>query len=67
MAATDHSKRIAEIDAILQSGARSVSTDGLSISYDFEALERERRQLLAEDEANRMRRPVASNIYLGGF
>ena len=67
MAATDNSKRIAEIDEILRSGARSVSTDGLSVSYDFDTLREERRQLMEADTANRSRRPIASNINLSGF
>lgn len=63
----DHAERIAEIDEILRTGASSTSTDGTSVAFDFDALRRERRELMAEDDAMKGRRPVASTIYLGGF
>lgn len=63
----DHSERIAEIQEILRAGASSVTTDGTTVSYDFDELRRELRQLMAEDDAHKKRRPVAASIYLGGF
>jgi len=63
----DHSARIAEIQAILRAGAVSVATDGVSVTYDFAALRTELRQLMAEDDAQRGKRPIASSINLGSF
>ena len=63
----DNSARIAEIRATLQSGVRSSSVDGMSMSLDLESLRRELRRLEAEDGTAQTRRPVASSIYLGGF
>lgn len=63
----DHTARIAEIREILQRGVTTVSFDGVTVTYDFDALRRELRELMAEDEAQAGRRPVAQSIYLGGF
>lgn len=63
----DHSKRIREIREILQSGATSVSTDGTSVTFDFDELRKELRRLMNEDPAFQGRRPVAASINLGGF
>lgn len=61
----DHTARIAEIEAILRNGASQVSTDGTSVSYDFDALRKELRLLRAEDDRQKHRRPVAASINLG--
>ncbi len=63
----DHSTRIAEIREILQQGVDSITTDGNSVHFDLAGLRRELRELMAEDDANAGRRPVASSVYLGGF
>lgn len=63
----NHRERIAEIREILRTGASSVSSDGTSVSYDFESLRKELRDLMAEDDTQRGKRPVASSIYLGGL
>ncbi len=63
----DNSARIAEIRAKLRAGASRVSTDGVDVSYDFDALQAELRRLELEDDALQSVRPVASSIYLGGF
>lgn len=63
----DNSVRIAQIQAILRAGATSVSIDGRTVTYDFAELRRQLRELQAEDDTFRGRRPAASTINLGGF
>lgn len=63
----DHSARIAEIREILRAGVTQVTTDGTTITYDFAALRKELRELMAEDDTQQGRRPVLGQIYLGGF
>ena len=63
----DHSTRISQIQAILRAGARRVTVDGVAVEHDFAALRRELRQLMAEDERYRGRRPVVSSIDLSGY
>lgn len=63
----NHSTEIARIRAILREGASTVTTDGTTVTYDLAALRRELRQLEAEDDTTRGRRPVAASINLGGW
>ena len=58
---------ITKIDTILRSGIESVSTDGTSTKVNFEQLRKERDDLKRQLATNRMKRPVSSRIYLGGF
>lgn len=60
----DHSERIAQIQQILRAGATSVSVDGVTVTYDFESLRRELRQLMQEDDVHKGRRPVISHLDL---
>ena len=57
-----HTVRIAGIEAILRNGASQAATDGTRVSYDFDALLKELRQLRAEDDLPKHRRPVAASI-----
>jgi hypothetical protein len=61
----DNAARINEIREILRAGATSVTTDGTTVTFDFDQLRKELRQLEGEDDARRGRRPVASSIKLG--
>lgn len=63
--AADNSKRIAEIEEILRAGASQVSFDGTTVTFDFDQLRRELRQLESEDRLRKGRRPVAASIKLG--
>jgi hypothetical protein len=63
----DNSTAIADIRAILRQGATTVTIDGQTIVYDFVALRRELRELMADDTADTGRRPVATRITLAGF
>lgn len=60
----DHAERIAEIQGILRTGARQVTSDGTSVTYDFEALRRELRELMADDDTLGHLRPRVSSINL---
>jgi hypothetical protein len=63
----DNSARISEIQALLESGATEVITDGTTVKLDHASLRKELRRLTAADDASRGRRPVCSSIFLGGF
>lgn len=52
----DNSAQIAKIEAILNTGATSVTTDGTTINYDFAQLRKRLRELKATDPAFRRRR-----------
>lgn len=60
----DHSERIAEIQELLRAGVTSVSVDGTTVHYDLEALRRELRSLMAEDDLHRHRRPRIGRLNL---
>lgn len=60
----DHTTRITAIQTILRTGARSVSVDGVNVTYDFEELRNELRQLMSEDDTHKGRRPVAARLDL---
>jgi hypothetical protein len=63
----DNSARIAAIRAILRSGVRSTTVDGVTTVLDHDTLRKELAQLIGEDESLHDRRPRAASIYLGGF
>jgi len=63
----DNSAKIAELQAILQAGANSVSVDGTTVSYDLAEVRRQLRELMANDRTQSGRRPVAASINLSGF
>lgn len=50
--------RIDHIDAILQTGANSVAIDGLTVSYNFDELRRERKELEKKLPGCNNRRPT---------
>ena len=56
------SSEIAAIEATLNEGARSVSTDGLSVQYDLNALRRRLEELRRQQDATR--RPRVAGIDL---
>lgn len=65
--ASNNAARIAEITAIIEAGAKTVVTEGVTVTYDFDSLRAERRRLEREDENKRGRRPPAATLNLGGF
>lgn len=61
--------KIGKINSVLQRGVTSTVVDGTTVTFDLDALARERAALQAElDTLNSqpVRRPFASNIWLGG-
>lgn len=60
----DNSAKIAEIRAILQSGVRSSTVDGISTALDLESLRCELRRLEAEDDTAADERPRVSQVWL---
>jgi hypothetical protein len=63
----DNSAKIAEIKALLATGATSVSTDGTHTAFDPKSLRQELRRLEAEDANAQTNRPVAASVFLGGW
>jgi hypothetical protein len=52
----DNSAAIAKIEAILNTGATSVTTDGTTVNYDFDELRRRLKELRNTDPAYRRSR-----------
>lgn len=52
----DNSAAIAKIEAILNAGATSVTTDGTTVNYDFDELRRRLKELRNTDPAYRRSR-----------
>lgn len=63
----DHSARIAEIQELLRTGVKSSTTDGQTVTFDKDQLNKELRELMAGDDTHKGRRPRAAAINLGGF
>ena len=62
----DNSERIAEIEALLQSGVTSVNVDGVLVTIDPTSLRQELANLRGSDDTQRGRRPVLTSIDLSG-
>lgn len=63
----NNAAKIAQLKAILEAGASTVVTDGVTVTYDLEQVRRQLRELEAADDNQRGKRPVAARINLGGF
>jgi hypothetical protein len=63
----NNATKIASIRALLESGAASISVDGVTTTLDREGLRLELRRLQDEDDTRQSDRPRAAGIYLGGF
>jgi hypothetical protein len=59
--------QLAKIEARLSSGIESVSSDGTSTKVNLAALRKQRDDLRRKLKSQKMKRPVASRIDLGGF
>lgn len=53
----DNADKIAEIDETLQSGAKSITTDGVSVTIDTTQLTSERARLIQTDDTAKAKRP----------
>ena len=60
----DNTARIAAIRAILRTGVTATTDDGTTTSIDPESLRSELRQLVDEDDTQRVRRPRISTVNL---
>ena len=63
----NNAKKIAELEAIIQSGASRVSTDGTSTDFDLDAARQQLRRLREQDDAQQGRRPVVASLNLSHF
>ena len=63
----DNSAKIAELEAILETGATTVKVDGQEGVRDLKVVRAELRRLQADDDTDKNRRPVTSRINLSGF
>ncbi|PQO39353.1 hypothetical protein C5Y96_05725 [Blastopirellula marina] len=62
----DNAEQIAELEALQNLGATSVSVDGMSASVSQEWIARRLRELRAADDNQADQRPIASTIDLSG-
>ncbi len=60
-------QELADIEAKLNAGVQSVSIDGTTTTFSQDALRKRADELRKRIHVERMRRPVASSVYLGGF
>lgn len=60
----NNTAKIAELEAILQSGATSVTVDGVVTQIDLAEVRRQLRELRASDDTQKKRRPLATRIRL---
>lgn len=59
-------ERINEIDAILQNGAKSVTLDGVTVTWDHDSLRAERTDLERRLSPKTRRRPFILKPRIGG-
>ena len=57
--------RIDAIDAALSSGAKTITLDGVTVSFDRAQLEAERKRLERQLPDSRFKRPLAYRVRLG--
>lgn len=62
----DNSAAIAKIQAILRAGARQVTIDGTTVTYDFDELRRQLHHLQATDDTEAGKRPRFLSVKFGG-
>ena len=64
----DHAATIANLEAILNAGATTVTVDGQTVTYDFDEIKSRIAKLKREDTANSYTtRPRSLRIDLAGF
>lgn len=63
----DRSVEIARLKGLLDSGATSITVDGVTTQLDHAFVRKRLRELIREDDAEPVRRPLASQIDLSGF
>lgn len=60
----DNTARITELRAILQSGVTTISINGTTTNVDLNQIRTELRQLMAEDNTQKSRRPRLASLNL---
>ena len=63
----NNTARIAQIRALLDTGATQVIVDGQTVTINPASLRKQLRQLMATDDTNAGRRPLAATVNLGGY
>lgn len=63
----DNTAAIADLDDVIRAGAETVEVDGQKVAFNLDALKKERRDLIANDNDRKGDRPRVARIYLGGF
>ena len=63
----NNTARIAQIQALLDTGATQVVVDGQTVTISPASLRKQLRRLMATDDTNAGRRPVAATVNLGGY
>jgi hypothetical protein len=58
---------IAQIQALLNTGATQVIVDGQTVTISPASLRKRLRLLMASDDTNAGRRPLVSTVNLGGY
>jgi hypothetical protein len=66
MSQAEDRKRIEEIDAILRTGAKSVTVDGVTTTWDPESLRTERAELERKVAPKTRRRPLCYKPRISG-
>lgn len=59
-------QRVADIDATIASGARTVTVDGVTVSIDLEALRKERQRIEKQLPETRRKRPRVYGFRFNG-
>jgi hypothetical protein len=67
MVMANNSAQIAQIRAMLATGATQVIVDGQTVTISPPSLRKQLRQLMATDDTNAGRRPLAATVNLGGY
>ena len=63
----NNESKIAELQAILDSGATTIVVDGTTVAVEHASIRKRIQTLKAQDPNFRNRRPRAASIKLGGF
>jgi predicted esterase YcpF (UPF0227 family) len=67
MVMANNSAQIAQIRALLATGATQIIVDGQQVTVSPASLRKQLRQLMATDDTNAGRRPLMATVNLGGY
>jgi len=63
----DNSVEIAKLEAVLNSGAETMTVDGMTVRVDIRQLRQRLRELRAADDTHRFKRPAVASVDLSGW